>query len=213
MAGESGIGANGQKYSYYGCYNRKTGKGCDKENVRQDLIENAVLEKMQEIIQDDDLMDFIAENTWQYYLDHDADQEQIRIIEQQIADADKAIGNLVKSIEAGIFNDAIKARMDQLEMQKTALKKALADKELERGFKLTKDHIVYFLDQFRNLDYTDRECQKRLIDVFVNAIFLYDDEARIAFNFGGSDAVITLAEINQATAGKSFARCASYSVS
>lgn len=211
MAGESGIGANGQKYSYYGCYNRKTGKGCDKENVRQDLIENAVLEKMQEIIQDDELMDFIAENTWQYYLDHDADQEQIRIIEQQITDADKAIGNLVKSIEAGVFNDAIKARMDQLEMQKTALQKALADKELERGFKLTRDHITFFLDQFRNLDYTDRECQKRLIDVFVNAIFLYDDEARIAFNFGGSDAVITLDEINQATAGKSFARCASYS--
>lgn len=210
MAGESGIGANGQKYSYYGCYNRKTGKGCDKENVRQDLIENAVLEKMQEIIQDDELMDFIAENTWQYYLDHDADQEQIRIIEQQIADADKAVSNLVKSIEAGVFNDAIKARMDQLEMQKTALKKALADKELERGFKLTRDHITFFLDQFRNLDYTDRECQKRLIDVFVNAIFLYDDEARIAFNFGGSDAVITLDEINQATAGKSFARCASY---
>lgn len=210
MAGECGIGANGQKYSYYGCYGRKTGKGCDKENVRQDAIEKAVLEKVQEIIQDDELMDFIAENTWQYYLAHDADQEQIRIIEQQIADADKAIENLVKSIEAGVFNDVIKARMDELEMQKTALKKALADKELERGFKLTRDHIVYFLEQFRNLDYTDRECQKRLIDVFVNAIFLYDDKARIAFNFGGSDETVTLAEINQATAGESFARCASY---
>ena len=70
---------------------------------------------------------------------------------------------------------------------------------------------MYFLDQFKRLDYTDRECQKRLIDVFVNAIYLYDDKARICFNFGGSEDTVSLSELDQATAGESFARCVSYS--
>lgn len=114
--------------------------------------------------------------------------------------------NHVSAIEKGVASDAIVNRMAELEGQKTALQRAIADEQNQRGTILTREHIAFFLEQFKNLDYTDRECQRRLLNVFVNAIFLYDDEFTIAFNFGEECRTITLAEKNKAEAGKVFAK-------
>jgi hypothetical protein len=97
--------------------------------------------------------------------------------------------------------------MNELEAQKAAIIKAKADKELERGFKLTKEHILFFLDQFKNMDYSDRDCQRRLVNVFINSIFLYDDELKITFNFGGNNSTITLKELNKAECTQEFVCC------
>ncbi len=199
MYGMSGNGKMGVKYNYYVCKNHhSTPHTCDKKSVRQDWIEDLVLGEIQKILLDDELIEFIAEQAWQLYLKEDTEQEEIQTLQKQLSDIDKGISNLVKSIEAGIFNDAIKTRMDELEGQKTAIKKALADKELARGFKLTKEHILYFLEQFRNLDFKDRDCQRRLVETFVNAIFLYDDHLKITFNYSGDQNTITLQDIEKA---------------
>ena len=121
-------------------------------------------------------------------------------MQRQLDDIDKAIGNLVKAIEMGIINDATVSRMNELEAQKAAIIKARADKELERGFKLTKD-------QFKNMDYSDRECQRRLVNVFINSIYLYDDELKVVFNFGGDNSTITLKELSKAEHVKEFVCC------
>ena len=128
-------------------------------------------------------------------------------MQRQLDDIDKAIGNLVKAIEMGIINDATVSRMNELEAQKAAIIKARADKELERGFKLTKDHILFFLEQFKNMDYSDRECQRRLVNVFINSIYLYDDELKVVFNFGGDNSTITLKELSKAEHVKEFVCC------
>ena len=205
MFGESGTGKMGVKYNYYTCQqHRKKPTACRKKSVRYDLIEPLVLNEIRSILCNDDLLEFIAENTWQYYLAQDTEQEQIRAMQKQLSDIDTGISNLVRSIEAGLFNSAIKARMDELEAQKMAITKALADKELERGFKLTKDHILYFLGRMKDMDIRDRECQRRLVETFVNAIFVYDDHLTLTFNYGGDSRTITLSEITDAVAGAGF---------
>ena len=58
----------------------------------------------------------------------------------------------------------------------------------------------YFLEKFRQLDTTDREAQKKLVEVFVNAIYVYDDHLKIAFNYteGGGCHTVTLSDIEKA---------------
>lgn len=63
--------------------------------------------------------------------------------------------------------------------------------------RLTKDHIVFFLEQFRKFDLADEKCQKKLIDTFVNSIFLYDDKLIVGLNYGGEEEAITLENINE----------------
>ncbi len=61
---------------------------------------------------------------------------------------------------------------------------------------LTKEHILYFLKKFADMDYTDLNCQKRMIKTFVNSVFVYDDKVVLTFNYSGDDRTITLNEID-----------------
>ena len=110
-----------------------------------------------------------------------------------------------------MFNAALKNRMDELEAQKSDLLDGIAGVEIARTLKLTKDHILFFLLQFREMNLDDKECQKRIISTFVNSIFVFDDKIVLTFNYSGDSATITLSEIDAATTGEVFGRCASCS--
>lgn len=208
MVGESGFSHTGAKYSYYGCIKRRREKACDKKPVRQDWIEALVLDETVKLLHDDELMEYIIDRTWEYYQVTDKVQEEKAVLEAQLAEVDKAINNLVRAIEAGIFNAATKSRMDELDAQKAALTASLADLELTSGIRITRDHIEYFLLRLRDLDVKDRECQKRLVQTFVNAVFIYDDgRVKITYNYSGQSSTITLNQIASAEKGKGFVCC------
>ena len=112
-----------------------------------------------------------------------------------------------------MFNAAIKARMDALEAQKSELDDALAGAELSKALELTEKQILYFLMQFRNMDLTKIESQKRVIATFVNSVFVYDDgRITITFNYSSDTNTVTLHELpNTDTAGVSgFGCCAEW---
>ena len=73
---------------------------------------------------------------------------------------------------------------------------ALAAAKLKEDLALKKEHIVFFLHQFAGMDYSDIDCQKRLIKTFLNSVFVYDDKVVLTFNYSGDDQIITLHEID-----------------
>ena len=125
----------------------------------------------------------IVDNTWEYYLKQDTKEHEKEAMLNQVAEIEKGISNLSRAVEQGMPFDVVSGRLEELSGQKTALQKAIAELEIERGFKLTKEHIQFFLEEFRKMDTSDRECEKRLVSVFVNAIYVYDDHVKIAFNY------------------------------
>ena len=200
MVGRGGNGRHGLKYSYYYCKTRIQGEGCSKKPVRQEWIESIVLDEVQKILNDDNLIEFIAEQTWQFYLRQDTEQTETEALQKQLADVETARSRLVKAVEDGMPYDLVKTRLEELEGQETAIKKALAELELAKSFKLTKAHILFFLDKFRKMDVTDTECQKKLVHIFVNSIFLYDDKLTIAYNYteNSNRRTISLSDIEKA---------------
>jgi len=143
-----------------------------------------------------DLLVFIAENTCQYYLAQNTDTTYTKSLQKALDETDRAITNLLRAIEAGIFNESTKDRMNELQEQKTELKTALAAAKLKEDMGLKKEHILFFLHQFTNMDYTDIDCQRRLIKTFLNSVFVYDDKVVLTFNYSGDDRTITLHEID-----------------
>lgn len=198
MVGECGTGKSGTKYFYYNCLEKKKNRTCRKRAVHKQWIEQLVLEKAKSIVMSDAMIDFIADKTYQYYIAQDTETSYTDSLREELKQVEAATANLVRALEAGIFNAATKARMDELEQQKEALETALADAELISGLRLTKDHIKFFLLQFRSLNFDEPESQRRIIDIFVNAVFVYDDRVTITFNYSGDNRTITLAEVDGA---------------
>lgn len=195
MVGVCGTSRIGNRHHYYYCHNQRK-KLCNKKPVRQVWIENLVLEYVIKLVQDEELLEFIADNTYQYYVSQNTDTSYTDSLQKSLAEVEKAISNLIRAIEQGIFNDATKQRMDELDEQKAEIKAALASAKLKENLGLKKEHIVYLLHQFANMDYSDMECQKRLIKTFINSVFVYDDKVVLTFNYSGDNRTITLMEID-----------------
>ena len=204
MFGESGTSKTGVKHNYYICSNKKRFRSCDKKAVRQADIEDTVLNATHELLQDDELLDYIVDRTWEYYLAQDNSQEELRNLQRQLAQTDTAISNLIRAIEAGILTEETKKRMDELTQQKADLKASIADREIARGFHLKKSHIAYYLRSLRDADWSDKEAQKRLIQTFVNAVFVYDDHITLTYNFSGDKSTVTLRDMQRFEDGEEF---------
>lgn len=205
MVGESGTSKNGSKYTYYSCVNHKRAHSCTRKSIRQDWIERFVLNHAIDLIMDDDMIDFITENTWTYYVEQDELRDKLKTLQKQMDDTDKAVTNIMKAIEAGLpMNETVAARVEELNAQKATLTAAIAGVHLEADRGLTKDHIKFFLKQFREMDFSDRNVQKRLIDVFVNSIYVTDDEITLNFNFSGNNAVLSFKDVKELRDGEVF---------
>ena len=148
------------------------------------------------LVRNEELLEFIAENTYQYFLAQNTDTTYTKSLQKALDETDRAMSNLLRAIEAGIFNESTKERMNELEEQKKDLRVALAAAKLKEDLGLKKEHIVFFLHQFAGMDYSDIACQKRLIKTFVNSVFVYDDKVVLTFNYSGDRRTITLKEID-----------------
>ena len=195
MTGICGTSKQKVKHHYYICSAKKK-KLCTKRAVRQDWIETLVLKHLLRLVRNEELLEFIAENTYQYFLAQNTDTTYTKSLQKALDETDRAINNLLRAIEAGIFNESTKDRMNELEEQKKDLRVALVAAKLKEDLALKKEHIVFFLHQFAGMDYSDIDCQKRLIKTFLNSVFVYDDKVVLTFNYSGDDRTITLHEID-----------------
>lgn len=98
------------------------------------------------------------------------------------------------AIQQGIFTASTKQRLEELEKQKEELSLSMTTAELQKP-KLTREYMEHWFSQFRYGDPNDREFQKRLIDTFVNAIFVYDDKLVLTYNYQHGTQTITLKEV------------------
>lgn len=207
MVGESGTSKTGAQHNYYSCTKHRREKGCNKKAVRQEWIESIVLRHVYNLLHNSDLLEWIADKTWEYYKAQDTAQTERDAIQVQLDAVNVSINNIVKAIEAGLFNSALQTRMEELDSQKKTLTASLAEFDVAQDVGLTRDHILFFLMQFRDMDETDRECQKRLISTFVNAVYVFDDKITIGFNYSGPSNAVTIHQIQESEAGSGFVCC------
>lgn len=209
MIGESGIGKNGQKFNYYTCVGRKQKHTCNKKPVRQAWIEDLVIRAVMDLLADDKLLEFIADAVWEYYQKQNKDVGLESALQAKLAEVEKATANIIKAIEAGIFNDATKERMAELDAQRVEIEAELSGIELTRSLKISRDYVLFYLTDFRNGDAESPTFQKRLVNTFVNSVYVYDDKITITFNYSSDSRAVTLAEVDSLdTEGGVFGCCA-----
>jgi len=88
----------------------------------------------------------------------------------------------VKLFFMGIFSESTQARLAELEKEKKDLEGRIVQEEIITP-KVTKNQVIFWLEQFKNGDVNDPAYQKKIIDVFVQAVFVYDDHITITYNY------------------------------
>lgn len=191
MVGESGKSHTGAMHYYYKCGNAKRKKGCDKKAVKKDWIERAVVRLTMERVLNEEKINRIIDALLAM---QEREDVTIPALRRQLAETEKGIENMLNAIQQGIFTASTKQRLEELEKQKEELSLSITTAELQKP-KLTREYMEHWFSQFRYGDPNDREFQKRLIDTFVNAVFVYDDKLVLTYNYQHGTQTITFKEV------------------
>ena len=123
------------------------------------------------------------------------------MLKRQLAETEKGIRNFVDAIQQGIITESTKERLEGLEKAKKELSAQIAREELLQPPEFTRDQFLFWFERMRKYDTTKLVHRRRLIDSFVNAIYLYDDRITLVFNFKDGTKTITFAELEESGLG------------
>ena len=180
MVGESGTSHMRNVYRYYKCVNtKKRPKKCSKKTVKKKWIEDLVVDETIKLLMNDALLAQIADKLIDI---QSKENSQLPLLRKQLADTERGISNLLNAIQQGILTPSTKQRLDELEKSKNEIEIAIVNEETQSPL-LTREQILFWLHKFRGVDVSNKEQRQRLIDCFVNAIYLYDDKMVITFNY------------------------------
>lgn len=193
MAGESGRSHTGTVHCYYKCGTRKrSGKeACSLKPVRKEPLEQFVVQTALEKVLNDRVIDLLADKLLEY---QSKENTRLPVLQAELNEVKRRIDNLVAAIEQGILTPSTKARMEELEQQREALETSILQEQIEKP-PITREQILFWFDQFRHGDPADIAFQEKVIDCFVNSIYLFDDRIVVNFNYQEGGRPVSLAEV------------------
>lgn len=191
MVADSGTSKTGGVHYYYKCSGNKRFHICNKKAVKKDWVERFVVENVVNNVLRDDVIDKIADDVVAI---QKRENITIPLLNKQLSEVKKSIDNILKAIEMGIITDSTKQRLEDLESMQADISIKLAQEQIQKPL-ISKDHVVFWISKFKDGDIESPEYRKKIIDIFVNSVFLYDDRMVITCNYKDGTKTISFGDI------------------
>jgi len=190
LNGNSSYNKKDVQYSYYQCMGRKFEKICEKKSEKKDFLEWYVVEQTCEYVLRPDRIDYIAARIVARYDDEFNDKE-IKAFERQLAKVERDINAAVEnSLE--VPKEARHVYFDKittLTAQKSEIEHELTVLRIATRHRWNEEQIITWLKKFTVGDELDKDFQRRIINMFINSVFVYDDKIIIYYNVKDSKQV------------------------
>jgi DNA invertase Pin-like site-specific DNA recombinase len=194
MVGESGTSKTGKIHCYYKCANVKRAKTCDKKTVQKDWIETLVVDYTMKYALADDTIERMADAVMEL---QQSENVALPALRKQLKDTQKGIDNMLDAIQQGIITGSTKKRLDELEAAKEKLEISILQEEMQKPL-LTREQVVFWISRFKKGNIKDPSFRSKLIDAFVNSIYLYDDKMVLTYNYKDGTKTVSLSEVEDA---------------
>ena len=192
LCGESGTSRTGEVHHYYKCVSvKKKRTACECKPVRKVWLENLVLDSIIEMLADDRTIDAITSMVLAL---QDQESTALPMYEQQLQEANTGINNLLNAIQQGILTKSTKNRLEELEAARDELENKIALEKLAKP-RVSEEQVRFFLHRFRALDIAKPEQRKTLIDVFLNAVYVFNDKTVISCNYKDGTKTINFSDM------------------
>ena len=93
----------------------------------------------------------------------------------QLADTDKKIDNINRAIAAGVWSSSTSAMLAELEETASVLRADIGLMEYQESQMLDRDRVLFLLHKYAKLNRDKTDDRRKLINSFVNAVYLFDD--------------------------------------
>lgn len=149
--------------------------------IQKALIEERVVQACSELLTEERVK-YIADQVYAA-CKKDGDLLSVKKLKAALKEADSAIENLWVALEKGQSVDMITERIHKREAEKKELEKQLAI-EVKKQSGMEYSVILSFLDYLRMLPNDNEYKRRALVNIFINAIYLYDGYFTMILNAG-----------------------------
>ncbi len=189
MTGYGGTSKSGRVYHYYACKGAKK-KLCRKKIVNKQAIEDRVVSECYKLLTDANIARIAKAVAAACQADYDS--STVKRLRISLKEIDNAIENLWIAMEKGQSVDKITERMERREQEKETIQAQLAI-EISKQATFTEPQIRAFLYALKKGDIDSESMRRGIVNIFLQAIYLYDDRMTLVLN--GGDMPITIDDI------------------
>ena len=132
-----------------------------------------------------------------FELQHKANAK-LPLLKSRLAEVEKQIDNLMSAILQGITTQTTKDTLVRLEKEKEDLCVEIASESVKRPV-LSKEKIKFWIMRFKDTDLEDEQQKQKLIDVFVNSVYVYDDKMVMFFNYKDGEKLVDFENAKEMT--------------
>ena len=199
MHGTFGTSKGKYRYYYYQCLNNQKHK-CKLKPFPKEKIETLVLTILDSFLNDSENLASLAVDISDYYNRLNGDNSYLDSLISHLQETDKALNNLVKAIEMGIFSESTQARLVELEEQKKALTEAIAAEKVKKTLIQDDFSIQNFFAKYAHADIKDEETRNLVFEYFVEKVYVFNDRIVITCKYDDKACELNFNEVGEATA-------------
>ena len=163
-----------------------------KKPVRKEWIEDLAVKAAFDILNNEELLTHLTERIYEL---QGEENPRIPKLKAQLDEVEKRLSNIMNAIEQGIIFDTTKERFAALEKEKKELEITILQEKIKKPF-LSKAQIRFGIEKFKQLDVTTNEGKQKLIDGFINSIYVFDDKLTFTFNYKDGTRTVMLSELS-----------------
>lgn len=189
MVGTSSTSRNGNTHYYYACSTQYKKHQCNKKAEKKEFLEYYICEQTLKYVLNPEKAKLIAEKVVNEY-NKLYNNDNIKELELKLSKIETEINKIVDSFidaESQAIRKKLNVKIANLDLQASEIKNQIAKDKLSCINKLTTKEVISWIKIFTNGDINDGNFRERLIDTFINSIFIYDDKIVIYYNLNERD--------------------------
>lgn len=191
MVGTGGTSKTGKTHNYYNCSKQHKFHTCNKHSENKTYLEDYVVEQTIEYILKPEQMEKIADGMLKLF-NHSSTAQKIAGIEKSILkiekDMDKCFNSFINAQE-DYLQKRLNEQIKSLAIQKQDFENEIKKMKLAEQVVHTKDEIIEIISQYLDYDKNNFDFKKKIINTFVNSVYIFDDKIAIYYNLFGSDKI------------------------
>ena len=184
MVGVSGTGKLGVKHCYYACSKRYKEHTCKKNNEKKDYIERYVVEQTLNYVLTEEQIENIANGMLERW-NKNTTSLKIKEYERKIEKLDRELDKCFDMFY-NAENEELQKRMNDkansLTIEKQDLQEELKKLNMVKLITHTKEDVKNVLASYLDGNIGDKEYQRKIINKFVNSVYIFDDKIAIYYN-------------------------------
>ncbi len=176
ITAECGTNRKGDVQRYYKCYGRKHNNGCEKQNVRKDILESLVTQHVIETLNSETAINTLVNGLLKVQDKQIKTNDTLARLIKELKQTENAINNIMSAVEQGGSTNTAMKRIRELEDKQNTLNKNIAIEKSRTVEKMAEKEIRGYYTKALTYDI------ENIVNILVKEVILYDDKMEIIFN-------------------------------